>query len=261
MGMTTPTQIRVEGQPAFPVTDTENDNSAASSAGEETGAGNEEATGNEANAAEGADTGEGSEFHKHPAWQKREETWKTRFNDQEKRFQDEMRKFREELGPKSKPAAPAADQEAEIPEWFGGTLEQWKAYEAHMLSKAESVIEMREAKAREAKEAEESAVKDATDYLKNELKAIEADKELNPTGEKIDANRLLKFVLENNLIDTQNRWDYRKGFRFMKQGEHTRSSHAGDRKKVAGATTSESRAEKPGTSLKTREDFQKKRPW
>lgn len=265
MGNEAPTQIRVEGQPAFPTTDTENDNSAASSAGEETTEEQNGAAAADQGADKGTTTDQGKKtdgpFNEHPAWKEREKTWTERFNEQEQRHQADLQKLREEFGGKKPaPAAPAAD-EADIPDWFGGTAEQWAAFEAKVQERAEKAYEAREAKAREAKEAEEKAVADANEYLKTELAAIEADKTLNPTGEKIDRNKLLKFVLENHLVDDQNRWDYRKGYRFMKASEHTKASHAGDRKKVAGATTSEQRAEKPATALKTREDFQKKRPW
>lgn len=263
------TQIRQEGQPAFPSTDTENDNSAASSAGEETTTEEQNGATTEGGADKGATTETGKKpdapFNEHPAWKEREKTWSERFNEQEQRHQNDLQKLREEfgLGKKAAPAAEAAAEgdESEIPDWFGGTLEQWKAFEASVQTRAEKALEAREAKAREAQEAEEKAVADATDYMKSEVAAIQADKTLNPTGAKIDVNKLLKFTLENHLVDEQNRWDYRKAFRFMKAGEHTKESHAGERKKIAAAATSEAGAEKPSSTLKTREDFQKKRPW
>ena len=100
------TQFRTEGQPAFPVVDTGNDNPAPSSGGEETTteqtpSSEGEQTGTEETPAEGGEAGgEGGDdrgFADHPRWKEREENWTTRFNEQETRHADEIKKVTETM--------------------------------------------------------------------------------------------------------------------------------------------------------------------
>lgn len=154
-------------------------------------------------------------FHEHPRWLQRETEWNTRFNDQERRHQDDLKSIREEFGAKRTENAEAT----KIPVWFGGTQEQWNAYRADQesdLKAAEDRAIERLTKGREdATKAEEKAVADATAYLRSEIAAIEGDKALNPSGAKIDEAKLLKVVLDNQLIDTQQRWNYRAGWKIL----------------------------------------------
>lgn len=197
-------------------------------------------------------------FHEHPRWKQRESEWDKRFNDQEARHQEEIQKLREEFG--GKKDDPPAD--AKIPSWFGGTPEQWAEFlewNNSLLSKAE---EKALGRVNEAKTAEEKAVAEATEYMRSEIAAIQADEKLNPTGAKIDPNKLLKIVMDNDLIDSKGRWNYRAGFRIMNAGNNSNPDNGNkDRKKIAGATTSESNPESKPVAFKTSQDFKKNRPW
>lgn len=187
-------------------------------------------------------------FHKHPRWTKREEEWRGRFNEMETRHQDELKKIREEFGKKT--------QSSDIPSWFGGDEAGWQAFQEYN-GKVLTQVEERALKRIEDKKAQDDkAVKEASDYMEAEISAIESDKELNSKGEKVDGNKLLKFVFDNHLVDEKGRWNYRLGYRFM-----SNQLKPVTRKGLAGATTSESGAETQPTAFKTPADFKRGKPW
>lgn len=208
-------------------------------------------------------------FHEHPRWKQREDEWNTRFNDQEKRHTDELTKaletIRTEIGDKREDNA----SQTKIPAWFGGTQEQWDAYRADRDAELKAIGDKAETRAIERikgeQEKEGKAVEEATTYLRTEIAAIEADKDLNPSGAKIDAEKLLKVVLDNQLIDTQGRWNYRAGMLIL-NGTHapsTKPKVPDDKKVIAGASTSGGTGgndPKP-KSFMTSADFKKDRPW
>lgn len=240
--------------------DKENENSSHSSGGEE----NNGAEGDSSNQDQNKDGGEGTKkddagFLDHPRWKEREEDWKKRFNDQETRHQTDIKAIREEFGGKREANA----EQTKIPSWFGGTQEQWDAYRADRDTEIKAAEERAIERIKGEKSSEEKAVKEATDYMQNQISEIESDKELNPDGSKVDPNKLLKFVLDNDLVDSKGRWNYRAGFRLMKaNGGTTTQNNNGDRKKIAGATTSESKSESKPPAFKTSADFKgSKRPW
>jgi hypothetical protein len=109
---------------------------------------------------------------------------------------------------------------------------------------------------------QDQAVKEATDYMQSELQAIEADEDLNPKKAKVDPNKLLKIVMDNDLIDSKGRWNYRAGWKILQTEAGAPPKPNTDRKKIASATTSGTPAEpaKP-QAFKTSDDFQKSRPW
>ena len=109
--------------------------------------------------------------------------------------------------------------------------------------------------------AEQKAVDEATTYMQSELAAIESDTTLNPNGDKVDPNKLLKFTLDNDLVDSKGRWNYRAAFRLMNAGKTETKTVNKDRKDIAGATTSEGKAETKASPVKTSADFKKDRPW
>lgn len=206
-------------------------------------------------------------FHEHPRWKQREDEWNKRFNDQEQRHQDDLKALREEFGSARK----ANEQNTKIPAWFGGTQEQWDAYRADRdaeLKEAEERAIKRLTTEKESKEkAESDAVAEATAYMKSEITAIESDKVLNPTGAKIDqktAEKLLKTVLDNELIDTKGRWNYRAGWRLMNgtTAQPVKKPDTTEKKEVAAATSSTTtRGEKKESQIATSDTFKKDRPW
>jgi hypothetical protein len=195
-------------------------------------------------------------FHKQKRWIEREDEWKTRFNEQETRHQTDIQKLREEFGTTKS----VAKDNTEIPSWFGGTPEQWSEYQKHEEQRLESFEKKFESKNNEAKLAEDKAIKEATDYMQSEISVIESDKKLNPEGKKIDANKLLKLVIDNDLVDSKGRWNYKAGMAFYKHSVKPIANIV-DRKKIAAANTSENKGETKPTTFKTSEDFKKDRPW
>jgi len=206
------------------------------------------------------DAGEGNPeddklpFHKHPRWLERETEWQTRFNDQESRHQEDIKKLREEFG------SAKGGENTEIPSWFGGSEAQWQDFLKFQDQRLAGVQKNTLSQIEEAKQAEDKAIKEATDFMQSEIQAIEQDKNLNPDGKKIDANKLLKIVIDNDLVDSKGRWNYKAGMAFYKQSAKPAPSTE-DRKKIAAANTSETKGEAKPQAFKTSEDFKTDRPW
>lgn len=272
-------QFRVEGEPAFPLTEsTENDHSTESPT-EKTNTEQTQSQEGEPNsgakeeAEKGKDDGEDKGFADHPRWKEREENWQTRFNDQEKRHVDEIGKLRTEFEAKfaPKPEVKAEGSDApseEPPSWFGGDKVQWGEYQKHignLITQAEEKGAKRalsEFDTRSSKE--KQAVDDATKFFNETVASLESDKELNPQGMKIDRNKLLKTALDNDLVDSTGKWNYKAAFRMMKPAEVFQAKTALDeKKKIADASTSDTRAESKSDNVTTSTDFSKpgSRPW
>ena len=252
-----------EGAAAFPAEATAEGTAADSQSGEENQEGDTQSSeGDDSTQSDDKDT----PFHKHPRWTQREEEWNNRFNDQEKRHQEELKTaldgIRKEFGERREQNA----EQTKIPAWFGGTQEQWNDYrkdrDAELKAAGDAAVKAARESISQEQGAQGKAVEEATKFMQSEIAAIEGDKTLNPTGAKIDAEKLLKTVLDNELIDSKGRWNYRAGFKLM--GSHSKAAHAPnnkEKKEVAASTTSEGRAESKGPTHKTSADFKKNRPW
>jgi len=216
------------------------------------------------------DTGDGDDdvddktpFHKHPRWIERETEWTGKFNEQETRHQDDIKKLHEEIG--AKPSAEASSKP--MPSWFGGSKEQWEVYQADQRAEIDSAVEKATKgtldKIDGAKAVEQKAIDDATAYMKSEITAIEGDTTLNPSGKKVDPNALLKTVMDNELVDSKGRWNYRAGMKILSAtpAKTVKKPDNGAKKKIAGATTSESKGESPPKAFKTTKDFKNDKPW
>ena len=204
----------------------------------------------------GDDTDKDKPFHEHPRWKQRETEWEKRFNEQETRHQDDLKAIREEFGTARKDNA----EQVKIPSWFGGTQEQWDAYRADRDAEIKIAEDRAYERVNAVKSAQDKAVAEATSYMRSEMSAIESDKTLNPNGAKIDPNKLLKIVTDNDLVDSNGRWNYRAGFRMMQASDNS-LARTGERKTVAGATNSEAKGESKPSPYKTSNDFKKNRPW
>lgn len=196
-------------------------------------------------------------FHDHPRWKQREEEWQNRFNTQEKRHQDDIKSVREEFVSARKDNR----ENDQIPAWFGGSQEQWNAYRTDRDSELKLAEERAYERVNAAKTAETKAIEQATAYMQSEVAFIENDKTINSQGMKIDPNKLLKIVMDNDLVDSQGRWNYRAGWRMLQSQGNPSASKPGDRKTIAGATTSDSKGETKPQPFKTTADFKKNRPW
>jgi len=268
-------QFKNEGEPAFPeVTDTEKDNSADSPTDETIENQTQSPEGDENTGADNKKHDDDSEeddykgpLHKHPRWVEREEDWKTRFNEQEKRQADEVRKLQEEIDRKLQEALGNKgddNSDTELPDWFGGDEQQFKAFNQYLgtlteKARTEAVNEMKQ-----KTEQEQNAIDEATEYFNTQVQDLESDKSLNPDGVKIDRNKLLKFVLDNELVDTQGRWNYKAGWQLMRANVNkVKNDKIDEKKKVAVATTTEKGQEPVTPTVKTSKDFENptNRPW
>lgn len=233
-------------------TEEENDNSSSSQ--DETN----ETVDTQSPEGEGANTQEDPDkdkpFHQHPRWKEREDEWDKRYNDQETRHQDDIKKLRDEFTPSKK-----EDEPVVVPDWFGGDEESYKSYLADRKEELQTAEDRAFERLKSSTSAESKAQEEATAFMKSEITAIQSDKDLNPSGQKIDANKLLKIVMDNDLIDSKGKWNYRAGFKLM--GNKINSSNNKDRKAMAGATTSETKGETKPATLKSRKDFQVNKPW
>ena len=255
-----------DGDPAFSTEGTTEETVAAPQAGDENQDGDTHSEEGDDKNTPGDD--KNIPFHEHPRWKQREEEWTKRFNEQETRHAEEVKGaiegIRKEFGDARKDNA-----SAKIPSWFGGTQEQWDDY------KSDRDAEIKQAEDRAVKAAldsikgestkEAKAVEEATTYMRSEMAAIEADKGLNPTGAKIEAEKLLRTVLDNQLIDTQGRWNYRAGWKILTgQTAAPKPKPSGsDKKDLADATAKGSAGggdPKPKPYM-TSADFKRDRPW
>jgi len=271
-------QFRTEGEPAFPIQDKENENSASSPEGEKTNANPTQSQEGDQNSGEtskegsGQKTGEETNFADHPRWKERETDWTKRFNDQEVRHTSELANLRAEIqklttASAAKPTDTAAISVDQIPDWFGGDEKAWANFvkwnndnitKAKQEARSEALNEI-ETKSKE----EQGLIKAATDFFQQEVTAIESDKTLNPKGLKVDRNKLLKIVLDEKLTDTEGRWNYRAGWKILQATASASKPVNDERNKVADATSSESRPETKPSSVTTSEDFinPSNRPW
>jgi len=206
---------------------------------------------------EGAGAGQKKDvpFDEHPRWKERESEWKNRFNEQEKRHQDDIAELRKEFGQNRK------EENSQIPSWFGGTQEQWDQYREWTDKQRKDAEDNALKRISETQSAQEKAVKEATEYMKTEMASIENDKTLNPEGKKIDPNKLLKIVVDNDLIDSKGRWNYRAGWRLMQADKTSAAPNIKDRKQIADATNSSGKGEPKPKNFKTTDDFKSNRPW
>lgn len=265
MNETTPTEFKQEGEPAFQAENTENDNSAESSTEKETITDQSQSQEGKEDSGAKKDDSDDAGFASHPRWKEREEDWDKRFNEQEKRHVDEFDDLRKEMDVKI--AARASQAEGElpaIPGWFGGTEDEWKEYRTYEDTRTKQAEERAVTRFTAKQSEEQKAIDDATKYLNDTVGEIESDKTINPKGEKVDRNKLLKFTLDNDLVDSKGHWNYKVAFKLMKtMPASTATEDKDERKKIAGATTSENRGETKQPAVTTSTDFSKPgaRPW
>ena len=295
-------QFRNEGEPAFP--STENDNSAGSAPEEETtddqtqppegeqtpAKENDDSTEEEVDkddtgddeeeeeTEEETDTEETEEekkkagFAAHPRWKQREEDWDKRFNDQETRHTTEMEDLRTTLEKKIEDTKPEEAEAPTIeakPSWFGGTDEEWASFTVWNDGKIDGAKKGAVQEIKTQGTEDDTAVKEATDYLQSEITAIGADTKLNPSGKpltKDTVDKLLKIVLETDggLVDSNGRWNYKAGWRIL-QGQTVKPKNPNlkEKKKIAANATDNKGGDTVPANFKTSEDFEdeNKRPW
>jgi hypothetical protein len=171
-------------------------------------------------------------FHEHPRFKELIEENRTL-----KSSVSELSSFREKAEPLLSRFNP--QEEVNIPSWFGGDETAYKAYladQAHIVEEATQKA-VKEIDERTSKE--QQRIKEANEHFENSITDLEA------VGNKVDRNKLLKFVNDNQLVDTEGKWNYKAGYQFMSAMEKAKAdpSNLDARKQVAAATTSEPVAE------------------
>lgn len=257
------TQFRTEGQPLFEKENNEKDNSSDSSS-EETKVDQTGSSDQDKDSDVNKDGDKNTNFADHPRWKERESDWTKRFNEQEKRHVDELAKLREEIESKLNSSHKEKSEESiEVPKWFGGDEEQWQEF---LKWNQSLVVKAKEEALNEIKtksDSEQKAIDEATKYFQDQVVLLETDKTINPQGEKVDRNKLLKFVLDNDLVDSKGRWNYKAAYLMMKGQPSTKSNSIDEKKKLADATTSDKKPETKSPGYSTSADFSKpgSRPW
>lgn len=275
------TELKREGQLAFPEVNTENENSAKSST-EKTDIDQTQSQEGESNS--GADNKDGDiekkdgedekldNFANHPRWKEREETHKKRYNEQEvrhsenienirKEYEEKMSKLKEEILSEVRGNNPDKNK-TEIPFWFNGDEEQWREYSKHEDERINRAVESRFSEVDKKTAEQQSLIDEATKYMHDEVNSIEKDKNLNPTGEKIDREKLWKVVDDYKLLDDKKRWNYRAAWLILRGMANKPTKDLGEKKKLANELNSENRGETKEPYVATSETFKGgNRPW
>lgn len=193
-------------------------------------------------------------FATHPRWVERENDWKNRFNEQQQRHVDEIAKLREEINSRFN------QTQEEIPQWFGGDDKSWAAFQEWNKAQIKQVEERTIASLQQKTTAEQKMIDEATEYFNEQVFSLESDRTLNPTGQKIDRNKLMKFVIDNEIVDTKGRWNWKAGFLAMRTHEAPKTT---DRKKIANAIIDNSSVDTTKKAFASSDDFElpSGRPW
>jgi len=192
------------------------------------------------------------DFHQDPAVQ---EYLNRQWENREKTLRDELTKeFETRFQPRNHPG----DGDEKIPEWFGGTLEQWKSYKASVDEVTKTAEERAYQRFRNETESHAKAQKEANEFFESEVKAIEAESKVT-----VDRDKLIQTVIKYKLVDPETqRWNYRAAFEIIRGTATPNQDPNKDRKKLADATNKEGGGGEPEPKVyKTSEDFKKDRPW
>lgn len=187
---------------------------------------------------------------KHPRWAEREKNWNDRFEKQQQEFEAKL----EALKPKE--SEQKISENAAIPKWFGGNQQQWDEYvswhnEGIKKAKEEAVQQFSSTQS-----AKEKAVADANAWFSESVTAIEKE-----AGKTIDREALLKICVDNELIDSKQRWNYKAAWQILKAQQGGTGSRE-DRKKLADETGKDGgKTDTSEKGVKTAADFKKDRPW
>jgi len=187
-------------------------------------------------------------------------------NEQETRHIQELQKLREDVESKLSKITPQdhASESTSVPSWFGGDEAQWAEYQAYEQTRIEQAASAARAKIESEAQEKQKQIDEATSFFESQVSEIESDKAINPDGIKVDRNKLLKFVSDNDLVDSMGRWNYKAGFQlFRLSGEKKTTNTLDERRKVAAITSSEARAETKPSNFMTADDFENpgSRPW
>lgn len=163
-------------------------------------------------------------------------------------------------------ATPPAGVPTEAQTWFAGDESQWKAFDHYLQQRDERVSQAAFERFQQDQQTKERAVSDANAWIQESVQSIEKDEGRSLTPDERTA--LFQTCLDNELIDTKSRWNYKAGWRILK-GQPSSNPPANnqplqDRKTLADATTTPDKGkESSGQVVRTSEDFRnpENRPW
>lgn len=188
---------------------------------------------------------------KHPRWAEREADWNKRFEQQAKEFEAKF----EALKPRQ--SEEKISVQAPIPKWFGGSQEQWDDYVSWHNKGIKEAKEEALKEFTSTQSAKEKAVADANKWFEESISNIQKE-----AGQVIDRNALLKVVVENELIDSKGRWNYKAGWQILRGQQGDSSEKLEARRKLASDTGKDGgRIDIENKNVKTSDDFKKERPW
>lgn len=173
---------------------------------------------------ENADVGKDGKpipFHKHPRWIERErqndEKMRKAIEEVKQATSSEIATLKAQIETRKEERKELTDED--IPEWFNGDLAMYKKYDESQTKRIQEAVKAAEegaVKRIDGRATQETkAVEEATTYFRSQVTAIEADPELNPSGEPIDQKRLMEIARDNDLVDSHRRWNWKAAARIL----------------------------------------------
>jgi hypothetical protein len=203
------------------------------------------------------DEGEELPWHKDPRFQE--------FIDQKNTFGADLEEFKAWKKQETAKEAASLDN-ITVPAWFGGGNQDTnikKLYKDFLDEQDERIVGKAEERVlnriKKEKEDQDKAVADANKWFDDSTSAIETKFKT-----KVDRTKLLKFVMDNELIDSKGRWNYEKGYEFMTALSGKKpASDTNERKQFAGIGPNNAGSEQAEKDVATSDDFSKpaNRPW
>jgi len=138
---------------------------------------------------------------------------------------EELSRFKQEAEPLIQKFEPK--KEDNVPSWFGGSPQQWQEFQNYNQRVAEEAKAKAIAEIETKTKLEQDRINQANSWFEENIQEIEKD------HGKVDRNKLLKTVLDYQLVDPQGRWNYKAGFQILKASEPVIQKDLTTRKKIA----------------------------
>jgi hypothetical protein len=163
-----------------------------------------------------------------------------------KRLDGELQKFEQGIAQKFSPK-----EETNIPNWFGGDEAQWKSYQEDQSRIIEEAKNKAVTEIESKTQVEKDRLKQANDWFESSIAELEA------TGLKVGRNKVLKKAMDEELVDTQGRWNYKAAAKLLLAEEQTPKPNLTAKKNLAASTTTDSKAEDKPKDYVTSADLKK----
>ena|SRR3990167_629402 len=203
----------------------------------------------EAKAKENTQTEKEVPWHEDPRWRK----WK----EEKETLEAKAREF-DELKTKIEPIlTKEAEKKSSIPRWFGGDETQWAEYQADQTKLVDSVRKQTLEEVNRMTAAQQEAINKANEHFETSVDELKAE------GIKVEKNRLMKYVFENNLVQPDGRWNYKLGAKYLDLQDKAKEEKPdlSDRKRLSAASMGGTDSDVKKKDYATQEDFAHNRPW